>query len=49
MNDPHELDEKRDQVQILDVREQYEWDAGHIDGALHIPLAQVLAGQEQGQ
>lgn len=25
-------------VRILDVREDYEWEAGHIDGALHIPL-----------
>lgn len=49
MNDPHELDEKRGHVQILDVREQWEWDAGHIDGALHIPLTQVMAGQEQGR
>ena len=22
---------------VLDVREKEEWDAGHIDGALHIP------------
>lgn len=49
MNDPRELYEKQDQVQILDVREPYEWEAGHIDGALHVPLAQVMAGQEQGR
>jgi rhodanese-related sulfurtransferase len=49
LNDPNELNERRDQVQILDVREPYEWDAGHIDGAVHIPLAQVMAGQEQGR
>jgi rhodanese-related sulfurtransferase len=28
---------------ILDVREQDEWDAGHIGGAVHIPLADVPA------
>lgn len=27
---------------IVDVREQHEWDSGHIDGAVHIPLAQIL-------
>ncbi|MEU9043225.1 MULTISPECIES: rhodanese-like domain-containing protein [unclassified Kitasatospora] len=27
---------------LLDVREQDEWDAGHVDGALHIPLGQVI-------
>ncbi|MDJ0316691.1 MULTISPECIES: rhodanese-like domain-containing protein [Arthrobacter] len=26
---------------ILDVREDYEWVAGHVDGAIHIPLEQL--------
>lgn len=26
---------------VLDVREQHEWDAGHIDGAVHIPMSQI--------
>ena len=26
---------------LLDVREDDEWDAGHAEGALHIPLAEV--------
>jgi rhodanese-related sulfurtransferase len=49
LNDPRELFENRDRVQILDVREPYEWDAGHIEGSVHVPLAQVMAGQEQGR
>lgn len=28
-------------IQIVDVREDDEWAAGHIAGALHIPLAQL--------
>lgn len=28
-------------ARILDVREQDEWDAGHIPGALHVPLGEV--------
>lgn len=28
---------------LLDVREQDEWDAGHVDGALHIPIGEVVA------
>ena len=28
-------------VVVLDVRESEEWDAGHINGALHIPLAEL--------
>lgn len=32
-----------DDARILDVREDYEWQAGHIDGAVHIPLDQLPA------
>lgn len=28
---------------ILDVREDYEWVAGHVEGAVHIPLDQLPA------
>jgi rhodanese-related sulfurtransferase len=28
-------------ARVLDVREPDEWDAGHIEGALHIPLADL--------
>lgn len=27
---------------LLDVREDDEWQAGHIDGALHIPMGHLL-------
>ena len=36
--------ERRDDVQIVDCRETYEWAAGRIEGAVHIPLNQVMAG-----
>ena len=35
--------EVADGVAILDVRELDEWEAGHIPGALHIPLGQLTA------
>ena len=28
---------------VLDVREGHEWSAGHIDGAIHVPLAELPA------
>ena len=28
---------------LLDVREDDEWAAGHVEGALHIPMGQVVA------
>jgi rhodanese-related sulfurtransferase len=37
--------QRKAEVQILDVREPFEWQAGHIEGAVHVPLSQVLAGQ----
>ena len=32
---------QRSDVVILDVREQDEWDAGHIPGALFIPMSEI--------
>jgi len=29
-------------VTVLDVREPVEWQHGHIDGAVHIPLAELV-------
>ena len=38
---PAEVFERRDELLILDVRENDEWNAGRIEGALHIPMTQV--------
>ncbi|MFE9422393.1 rhodanese-like domain-containing protein [Kitasatospora sp. NPDC006697] len=32
-----------DGAALIDVREQDEWDAGHADGALHLPMSQFTA------
>lgn len=48
VNDPREVYEQRGQCQILDVREPYEWEAGHIEEAVHIPLGEVMAGGRGG-
>lgn len=34
---------ERGTVQLVDVREQDEWDAGRIEGAVHVPLSQLGA------
>jgi rhodanese-related sulfurtransferase len=31
------------EIQLIDVRETYEWDAGHLAGARHIELDRVAA------
>jgi rhodanese-related sulfurtransferase len=41
---PREAFERRQEVQLLDVREPFEWNAGRIEGAVHIPLQRVLEG-----
>ncbi len=28
-------------AQLVDVRQDYEWEAGHIEGATHVPLEQL--------
>lgn len=38
---PAEARRRRDELHILDVRSQREWEAGHIDGAQHISVARL--------
>ncbi len=40
---PADLSAARARYHLLDVREQDEWDAGHVDGAQHVPLGQLAA------
>lgn len=35
------VDSIGEDAKILDVREDYEWEAGHAKGALHIPKDQI--------
>jgi rhodanese-related sulfurtransferase/glyoxylase-like metal-dependent hydrolase (beta-lactamase superfamily II) len=37
------LHARRDDVQVLDVRERSEWDAGHIPGSIHAPYHELSA------
>lgn len=32
---------------FLDVREPYEWEAGHVEGAVHIPIGQITARADE--
>jgi len=44
VDDVKALYDERSRWQVLDVREQWEWDAGHVEGSVHVPLAEVMAG-----
>ncbi len=37
------MKDERPDLLIIDVREPFEWDEGHIDGALHLPMSEALA------
>ena len=41
--DPREVADRLDEVQLIDVREPDEWEAGRIEGARHIPLGEIGA------
>lgn len=45
--EPGEAHERRDELLFLDVREDDEWQAGHIEGSLHIPMGELAARQEE--
>jgi rhodanese-related sulfurtransferase len=47
--DVRELEERQGELQIIDVREPYEWEAGRMEGSVLIPLNTVLSGGEDGQ
>jgi hydroxyacylglutathione hydrolase len=38
-----ELADRRDRLQVLDVREEAEWRSGHIPGSLHLPYHDIHA------
>lgn len=41
--DPRAVMESLGSVVVLDVRDESEWDSGHIAGAIHLPLATVAS------
>jgi rhodanese-related sulfurtransferase len=45
---PRDAHDRAGEVQFLDVREPFEWNEGRIEGAVHIPLQQVLDGRTEG-
>ena len=49
MDDVRAFFEDRGSYQLVDVREPWEWQEGRIEGAVLIPLNDVMAGAEAGQ
>jgi rhodanese-related sulfurtransferase len=38
--------EEQPDLVVIDVREPFEWDEGHIEGALHVPMSEALARKD---
>jgi rhodanese-related sulfurtransferase len=43
----NEMMESGDKVVMLDVREDWEWEKAHIEGAIHIPLSELSTRVEE--
>jgi rhodanese-related sulfurtransferase len=46
---PIELQRKRDEYLIIDVRESDELEQGYIEGSIHMPLGELIRRLRQGQ
>lgn len=45
--DPLTAHANRDDAFLLDVREPREWQLGHIDGSVHVPMGELAARQDE--
>ena len=43
---PEQVEAMRGEAQLVDVREDYEWEEGRLEGARHIPLGEVAAAAQ---
>ena len=41
-----DLDEIIDNIELIDIRESYEYRSGHVKGAKNIPMSELLEGAE---
>lgn len=44
LNHPKGVYERLGEIQLLDCREPYEWEAGRVEGAIHVPLNTIMSG-----
>jgi rhodanese-related sulfurtransferase len=45
--DPRTAAASLEELFLLDVREPLEWQTGHIEGSIHIPMSQLNARQDE--
>jgi rhodanese-related sulfurtransferase len=45
--EPNDAHRRLDEIQLLDVREDDEWTAGHIASAIHIPMGELSTRRDE--
>ena len=44
LTDVRDVHDQLGQITLVDCRELYEWVAGHVEGAVHLPVNAIMAG-----
>jgi len=44
LTDVRTVHDRLAEIQLVDCRELYEWEAGRVDGAVYLPLNSIMAG-----
>jgi rhodanese-related sulfurtransferase len=44
LSTPAGVSERLSEIQLVDCREPYEWEAGRVEGAIFLPLNDIMAG-----
>ena len=44
LSDVKSVNDRLNEIQLVDCRELYEWDAGRVEGAIHVPLNTLMSG-----
>ena len=45
LSNVRDVHDRLSEIQLVDVREPYEWEAGRVDGAVHIPVNAIMSGR----
>jgi rhodanese-related sulfurtransferase len=44
LSNVRDVHERLSDIQLVDCREPYEWDAGRVAGAIHLPVNAIMSG-----
>jgi rhodanese-related sulfurtransferase len=47
LSNVRDVHDRLDEITLVDCRDLYEWVAGHIEGAVHLPVNAIMAGAGQ--